>query len=296
MSIVSMTGFSERRGAAAQANWVWEMRGVNNKGLDLRIRLPEGFERLDSLLRNAMRGIIHRGSVNISLKITRSNSSGLPQVDAQGLLAAIAAIKRIEETAMAEGLHLGPTNAAGIMAQRGVLEANDAEEEAQWYKELEDDIPVIVAAFHDMRKAEGQAIAGVISGQIDRIATLVSAASHTLEARARKSGQTLREKIAQILDVSELPDEARLAQELAVLAVKSDVSEELDRLNVHIDAIRAMLKAGGPIGRKLDFMMQEFNREANTLCAKSASSELTAIGLDLKVTIDQTREQVQNVE
>ena len=296
MSIVSMTGFSERRGAAAQANWVWEMRGVNNKGLDLRIRLPEGFERLDSLLRNAMRGIIHRGSVNISLKITRSNSSGLPQVDAQGLLAAIAAIKRIEETAMAEGLHLGPTNAAGIMAQRGVLEVNDAEEEAQWYKDLEDDIPVIVAAFHAMRKAEGQAIADVISGQIDRIATLVSAASHTLEARARKSGQTLREKIAQILDVSELPDEARLAQELAVLAVKSDVSEELDRLNVHIDATRAMLKAGGPIGRKLDFMMQEFNREANTLCAKSASSELTAIGLDLKVTIDQTREQVQNVE
>ncbi len=291
-----MTGFSERRGACAQAHWVWEIRGVNNKGLDLRIRLPEGFERLDGLLRNATRGIIHRGSVNISLKIMYSNSGGLPRVDAHGLLAAIAAIKRIEETAMAEGLHLSPTNAASIMAQRGVLEVNDSEDDAPWHAILENDVPAIIAAFHTMRKAEGQAMAIVLGAQIDRIASLVDAASHTLEARARKSGQSLREKIAQILDVSDLPDEARLAQELAVLAVKSDVSEELDRLKVHIDATHSMLKTGGPIGRKLDFMMQEFNREANTLCSKSASSELTAIGLDLKVTIDQMREQVQNVE
>ncbi len=296
MSLVSMTGFAEKRGSSDVLAWVWEIRGVNSKGFDLRIRLPDGYEGLDPVIRLAARNQLQRGAINVALKVVRTAAAGVAEVSEAGLAAAIVAVRRAEAAAMQAGLDLGPTNAAELLTLRGVLEIAENAEDDPSHAAIQAEIHGLMAEFNAMRRREGQAIAGVIAAQIDQIAALVSRASATLEARAARSQDTLRQRVAVLVGAANLPDEARLAQELALLAVKSDVSEELDRLTVHAKAARDMLQTGGPIGRKLDFLMQEFNRETNTLCAKAASSELTTIGLDLKVVIDQAREQVQNVE
>jgi uncharacterized protein (TIGR00255 family) len=154
----------------------------------------------------------------------------------------------------------------------------------------------LFAALDDARRKEGAALATLIESQIDRIAALTSAARETAEARAGRSGELLRRRMEAVLAGTAAVDEARLAQELAVIAVRADVTEELDRLDAHVAAARTLLAGDGPVGRKFDFLMQEFNREANTLCAKSGAADLTAVGLELKVVVDQMREQVQNVE
>ena len=162
--------------------------------------------------------------------------------------------------------------------------------------EIGADIGPLVAALAAARAGEGAALAATLAGQLGRIAALAAAARSTAEARAARGGELLRSRLEAVLATVATVDEARLAQELALIAVKADVTEELDRLEAHVAAAGALIADGGSVGRRLDFLMQEFNREANTLCAKSGSSELTAIGLELKVAIDQMREQVQNVE
>lgn len=296
MSLTSMTGYAEIRGSELGANWVWEIRGVNGKGFDLRIRLPEGMDALDAQVRAHARQHIQRGTLNVSLKINREAVAAPVKIVDSGLMAALEALQQVEEAALAAGLHLGPSNAADILAQRGVLEAREADPSAGLSDAAAKVVENLFKQFNTMRKIEGLAIAQLLHGQISRIEELTVAAKSTLEARAAQSGAALRQRVAALMDASDFPDESRLAQELALISVKSDVSEELDRLAVHVEAARAILQTGGAVGRKLDFLMQEFNREANTLCSKSGSSELTNIGLDLKVVIDQAREQVQNVE
>ncbi len=180
---------------------------------------------------------------------------------------------------------------------RGVVEAEVAAptENTGLIAELVRAAAAVFAALAEARAVEGAALARVLAAQLDRVAALVAAARETAEGRAAKSGALLRERLEAVLAVIPV-DEARLAQELAVIAVKADVSEELDRLEAHVDAARGMIAGAGPVGRKLDFLMQEFNREANTLCSKAGAADLTAIGLELKVVVDQMREQVQNVE
>jgi uncharacterized protein (TIGR00255 family) len=294
MPLSSMTGFAEIRGSSGPWTWVWDIRSVNGRGFDLRLRLPEGFGALEETIRAEARRVIARGNVTVGLRIGEEAGSPPARLSPAGLAAAVAMMRGAEEAAMAAGLDLGPASAADLLALRGVVETSAPAGDEKLMARLAADVAPLFAALVLSRRREGAALGHLLSAQAGRIADLVGAARATLEARAAGTAEGLRARLTLLLGATPL-DEARLAQELALLAVRGDVSEELDRLDVHVGAARALLETDMP-GRKLDFLMQEFNREANTLCAKSASAELTAIGLDLKVVIDQAREQVQNLE
>ena len=213
------------------------------------------------------------------------------------LQAALAALREVEDQAMQIGVTLGQATASDVLALRGVLDSSAAEvDTAALRGAILADLPALLADFNAMRAGEGAALNGVISAQIDRIAALVTEARAAASARQGEAALGLRDAIAKILAHTDAADEARLAQELAILAVKNDITEEIDRLTAHVAAARALMADAGQIGRKFDFLVQEFLREANTLCSKAQSIALTRVGLDLKTVIDQMREQVQNVE
>ncbi len=293
---VSMTGFAARRGQGAGASWTWDLRGVNGKGLDLRLRLPDWIEGLEQALRAELTRALARGNVSLSLKVARdAGAEGRVTVNPAALAGALAALREVEGAALAAGLALRTATAAEILAVRGVAETGAEEEGTTPLRAaILADLPALIADFQTSRRAEGAALAAVIRAQIDRIESLTAEARTEAEGRRDQWAANLRDNMARAL--ADIPEPGRLAQELAVLIVKSDVTEELDRLTAHVAAARALVASPDPAGRKLDFLMQEFMREANTLCSKAASTGLTRIGLDLKVTIDQMREQVQNVE
>jgi len=293
-----MTGYADRAGSADGVAWTWEARSVNGRGLDLRVRLPEGFESLDAVLRQQATATLARGTVTVGLRVARSAGAAVPQLRPEALAAAVAAARAAEAAAAAAGLDLAPVTAADLLGLRGVMEA-DALTPAETPGVLAGaraDIAPLLAALAAARAGEGAALAATLGSQLDRVAGLTAAARESADARATRTGALLRSRLEAVLAAVATVDEGRLAQELALIAVKADVTEELDRLEAHVAAARGLVAAGGAVGRRLDFLMQEFNREANTLCAKSGSSELTAIGLELKVIVDQMREQVQNVE
>jgi uncharacterized protein (TIGR00255 family) len=297
-SIRSMTGYADRAGGAGGLQWTWEARSVNGRGLDLRLRLPEGAEALDPAVRQAAAGVLARGNVTVSLRLQRSETASAPRLNAATLAATLAAARAVEEAAQAEGVALAPPSAAAIMALRGVLEveADPGVARPEVQAALAADVPPLLAALAAARRAEGAALARVLLERLEALGGLLEAARAAAEARATRTGELLRERVEAILGAGAPVDEARLSQELAMLAVKTDVTEELDRLAAHVAAARGLVAGGGAVGRKLDFLMQEFNRESNTLCAKAQSAELTGVGLEMKVLIDQMREQVQNVE
>ena len=296
---ISMTGFAARKGQGAGFVWAWDIRSVNGKGLDLRLRLPDWVDGLELAVRTEVQKALSRGNVSLSLKVSREGNeaeTGL-QVSVPVLTAVLAALQQVEGAAMNAGVTLAQATAADVLAVRGVLEMASVEEDtAPLRAALLADLPALLAEFAAMRASEGAAMQGVIAAQLDQIDALTRAAKAEAEARRDVAGATLREALARVLDHAEGADEGRVAQELALIAVKQDVTEELDRLSAHIAAARALLAETGPVGRKFDFLMQEFMREANTLCSKAQSLALTRIGLDLKTVIDQMREQVQNVE
>ena len=270
---------------------------MNARGLDLRLRLPEGLEGLETALRAAIKERFQRGNIAISLRLHRDDAASGMQLDVDQLDRVLSALDQVQEQAFAKGVTLGQPTAADVLAQRGVVVQAGAEQDAQARVEaMKADIAPLFDDFARMRAGEGAALNKVLLGQIDDIAALVDKAAKVVGSRKADMAQRLRDAMAKVLaDIAEV-DEARLAQELALIAVKQDVTEELDRLRGHVAAARDLLDARQPVGRKLDFLSQEFNREANTLCSKSQHSDLTQIGLDLKATIDQMREQVQNVE
>ncbi|SIT78707.1 TIGR00255 family protein [Yoonia rosea] len=293
----SMTAFASRTGASDTASWAWEMRGVNARGLDIRLRLPDGIEGLEPALRAALGKALSRGNVTVNLRLQREDATGALAVDEAYLDAVLTALDLVQERAFAMGVTLGQPTAADVLAQRGVLiPAKPEDDAAALAQALIDDIAPLVADFVDMRAREGAALAAVIRDQLDQIAGLIAAAAQAAEARAPQVKANLTAALRRVLDDVAEVEPARVAQELALLAVKSDVTEEIDRLKAHVAAARALLDEPKPAGRKLDFLAQEFNREANTLCAKAQAAPLTAIGLDLKAVIDQMREQIQNVE
>ncbi len=213
------------------------------------------------------------------------------------LSAALEALARIEAEAMERGVTLAPSKASDLLGLRGMMEAGaDEDDIAALVAQLRAEMGPLITAFLQMREAEGRALEQVLRGQLEQVTGLVGTATGLAEARKSAMAETLRANLARVLDNAEGADPDRVAQELAMIAVKSDVTEELDRLRAHVVAAGDLLDAGGAVGRKLDFLMQEFNREANTLCSKSQNSELTKVGLELKAVIDQMREQVQNVE
>lgn len=295
----SMTGFSARRGQFQGWSWVWDMRSVNGKGLDLRLRIPEGIEGLEALLRAEMPKAIARGNVSLSLKLARDDGPVAQAfaINPAMLAAALAALAQVQSAAHKAGLALAAARPSDILTLRGVMDSNSTEDDpAPLRAALLADFAGLLSDFTVMRGTEGAALKAVIAAQLDQIATMTLDAVGEAAARKDQAAQTLRDNLARLLAQAEALDETRLAQELALLAVKTDVTEELDRLSAHIAAARALLDDKAPVGRKLDFLMQEFMREANTLCSKAQSLALTCIGLDLKTVIDQMREQVQNVE
>jgi uncharacterized protein (TIGR00255 family) len=297
--MISMTGFAARRGAGAGYNWAWDLRSVNGKGFDLRLRLPDWVDGLELAVRAELQKVVSRGNVNLTLKVAQDETrdTSAYRLNPANLTAALAALASVEAAAMTAGVTLRQPTAADVLTLRGVLDAQTQEIDTSALRAaLLADLPALLADFAAMRATEGAALASVIGAQVDRIASLTQDAQREATARTATVADALRANVARILSVTDAVDGARLAQELALLAVKTDVTEELDRLTAHVTAARAHLADPTPIGRKLDFLMQEFMREANTLCSKAQSLALTRIGLDLKTVIDQMREQVQNVE
>ncbi|MBS0122558.1 YicC family protein [Aestuariicoccus sp. KMU-90] len=292
-----MTGFASKAGDGAGHAWLWELRGVNGKGLDLRLRLPDWIEGLEPLLRKALGARVVRGNIQVSLKLTAGDDAAPMRLDEAQLGAVLGAMARIEAEAMAQGLSLAPSTAAEIVTLRGILTTETAEADIAALRDaLLADFDAALDAFCAMRAEEGAALMQVLTRQIDEIAAYTAEAAAIAESRADAQAARLRTQLARVMENAEGADAARVAQELALIAVKSDITEELDRLRAHVDAARSLLAEPGAVGRKLDFLCQEFNREANTLCSKSGDGRLTQVGLALKTVIDQMREQVQNVE
>lgn len=295
--IRSMTAFASRRGHHAGTGWEWDLRSVNGRGLEVRIRLPDGLEAVEPAVRAAVIARFARGSVGLSLKLERTGGEAGLSLDEVQLDRVLVALARVQDRAAALGLTLAPTQAADVMGQRGVLVGRTAVgADPDLSGRVLDDLDALLADALAARDAEGEALAAIVAGQLEAIAALVAAAAEAAEARRAAAPGELREAVARLAAVASPLDESRLAQELALLATKGDVTEEVDRLRAHVDAARALLAGDEPAGRRLDFLLQEFNREANTLMSKGGSIRLTRVGLDLKAVIDQMREQIQNVE
>jgi len=295
----SMTAFGDARDSFETLSWHWELRSVNGRGLDLKLRLPEGFGFLEAECRRVAGKHLARGSVSASLRLFHNVASSDAQVDEEALRGQLALLNSVQEIAQHAGQELAPLGVAEALALPGVLRDKSAEQSAL----RKDAAPLVLESFQaalkalcGARKAEGDALAGILNGLIDQISTLCGDAEAMAPERAAHQGRVLSDALERLSEAGDKVDPDRIAQELAVIAVKGDVTEELDRLRVHVQAAKDLLALEGPAGRKLDFLTQEFNREANTLCSKAQYAPLTQIGLDLKAAIDQMREQVQNVE
>ena len=291
--IASMTGFARAEGTLDGLGWVWELRSVNGRGLDLRLRLPGGWDQLEPALRDAAGKLLRRGNVNATLTLKReSEAEAAPDP---------AALERVLALALAlAGRIQGapPPRAEGLLALPGVLRAATTETAPTEpvLAALRQGFERALASLDAARRAEGGRLATVLRALLDEIAALRDAAvAEAADQPARQRARMLETVASLLAETPSLPEE-RIAQEVALLAARSDVREELDRLASHLDAARALLAEGAAVGRRFDFLVQEFNREANTLCSKSASAALTATGLRLKAAIEQLREQVQNIE
>lgn len=287
-----MTGFARVDANLEHRRWTWEIKSVNARGLELRFRLPSGFDALEPVLRKAAKEKLSRGAVNVNLTLRDERSEGRMRINERALADAIAMAKQV-----ALATECAPPRPEGVLALRGVMEpVDEADEDAtELHAALASSFTQALDALCKARREEGAAMATALGGQLDEIAALTAEATK----HATATPQAIRDKIAgqlkELLDGASLPEE-RLAQEAALLAVKADVREEIDRLGAHLEAGRGLLNQTGPVGRQFDFLSQEFNREANTLCSKAADMGLKRIGLDLKKVIDQLREQVQNIE
>jgi uncharacterized protein (TIGR00255 family) len=298
--ILSMTGFAAGRGQMKGYGWSWDLRAVNGRGLDLRLRVPDWIEGLEAVLRAELGRAVQRGNVSLSLRVTRAAEAAgenALRINPGALSGVLQALCQIEAQARDMGLALAPTSASEVLNQREVLaSAPDDPETAGLRQAVLAELPALISAFNAARQAEGQALAAVIGGQLALIAALTADAVELAAQRRESGGDNLRAAVTRLLETSDAVDEPRLAQELALIAVRQDVTEELDRLAAHVQAAQSLLQAKGPVGRKFDFLVQEFMREANTLCSKSQDLALTRVGLELKAVIDQLREQIQNVE
>ncbi len=294
-ALSSMTGYARAQGGVPGITFSVEIKTVNSRGLDIRMRMMPGYDALEAEIRRRIGKAISRGSVTVNLNVEREGEGGRVVVNRQALDAVLDAIKEIG--ALTNSPRPTPD---GILGLKGVLEQHDAPLDADAEERLGAAIYAAVdAALEDLRKArqaEGVHLKDILTGQVDEIARLRdAAAAHPGRSRDAILSR-LKEQIADLMASSTGFSEDRLVQEALLLATKADIREELDRLTAHVASARSLLAEGGPVGRKLDFLSQEFNREANTLCSKSNAVDLTAIGLDLKAVIDQFREQVQNLE
>lgn len=294
-----MTGFARAQGSLATnlASWryAWEIKSVNAKGLDLRLRAPPDFEAVEIKAREKIAARLARGAVFANLAAKREDEGQTARLNHKALAGLLAALAETPPPA-----NVGPATLDGLLAVRGVVEiaepelteAQRAELEAHILAALDKALDALLAS----RKAEGAALAAVLSQRLERIGALAAQADAAPARQPEAIRARLAQQLARLLESAEALDPARLHQEAVLLAVKADIREELDRLKAHIESARKLIAAGGPIGRRLDFLAQELSRETNTLCAKSNDAALTAIGLELKIEVEQFREQAQNIE
>jgi uncharacterized protein (TIGR00255 family) len=291
-----MTGFARVEGSQDGTSWAWELKSVNSKSLDVRLRLPPGFDYLEPLLRTSLAQRLKRGAISATLSLTRDAGAG------GGLRVNRAALDQILALAdeLTGRIEAAPPRLDGLLALRGVLEAA-GEEESPEAREMLAAVflagwEAALASLVAMREAEGARLAAVLRERLAEMTLLAAAAEASAAAQPDAIRARLRSLVAALLDASPALPEERLAQEAALLVARADIREELDRLAAHLAAAQDLLREGTAIGRRFDFLCQEFNREANTLCSKSADVELTRTGLALKAAIEQLREQVQNIE
>lgn len=295
MAISSMTGFARASGARDGLHWQWEVKSVNGKALDVRCRLPPGFEGLEAGLRAQAGQAVKRGNLQVALTVSGAGPGEDVRLNEAVLAQVIAAGEALRERIGGE-----PLRADQLLGLRGVLDVMipDADEAALAARDaaLLAGFGEALAALVAARRDEGAKLETIVRAQLGRIGTLAAAARDNPARLPEAIKARLGEQVARLIDANASFDRDRLHQEAVILATRSDIQEELDRLFAHIEAAEALLASGDAIGRKFDFLAQEFNREANTLCAKAIDKSLTAIGLDLKTVIDQMREQIQNIE
>ncbi len=295
MTLQSMTGFARSQGQFEDTSWVWELRSVNGKGLDLRIRVPGGFEAVETAARNMLSKYFKRGNIQISLSISQSASVTIPYINHEAVSSLFDAAKELQQK-------LGGVlpGAAELMAMRGVVELGekqiDEDTKNKRNANILNGLEQAAKSLMEMRQSEGGAIAEVLREQVNKISQLHSAINASKSRSPEAIKAQLQAQVEKLIDSNSGFDEQRLYQEVAILAAKADLQEELDRLVVHVKAAQELLAGDGPVGRRLDFLAQEFNRECNTICSKSNSAEVTSTGLDMKLIIDQFREQLQNME
>jgi uncharacterized protein (TIGR00255 family) len=293
-AIASMTGFARTEGVSAGLAWVWELRSVNGRTLELRFRVPNGWDSLEPGWRDLASKAVKRGNINISLTIKRQSETRLeldPIVLEQVLTIVTDLHRRIPGSP--------PPAAEALLSLPGVLRQAQADQQAEVAAAAADvqaGFIAALAALTQSRQAEGARLASVLTTLLNEIAALRNQAAEQAADQPAAQRARMLENLQALLTSSPMLPEERIAQEVALLASRSDVREELDRLTSHIAAAHDLLAEASNIGRKLDFLTQEFNREVNTLCSKSASTALTATGLKLKAAVEQVREQVQNIE
>jgi uncharacterized protein (TIGR00255 family) len=295
MVLSSMTGFARGQGVSGAYAWAWELKSVNAKGLDLRLRVPPGWDAVEVPARGRAAEALARGTIYGTLTAKREGIAPVVRVNEPVLAAVIATVK-----SLAGRLDAAPPRLDGILSLKGVIEVVDEDEKEEDRRAAE---AAVVAGFHatlaelvDMRRREGAALGQILSQRLSEMAALAARAEAVPGRKAEAIKARIAEQVATLLGTSDRFDPDRLHQEAILIASKADIREELDRLASHVTQGRRLIADGGAVGRRLDFLAQELNREVNTICSKSNDVELTNIGLELKTIVEQFREQVQNLE
>ena len=298
--VQSMTGFGVVTGESQAHSWTAELRSVNGKGLDIKIRVPDWIDSLEGEVRARLKQLIKRGNVTLTIKLQNDESEQTNSLSLdEGILSqTLNNIAKIEQLGLDQGVSFTPSKAADLLAIKGIMtnKALSQEQLDTLCSEILTSLDPLYNSFLSSRSSEGAQLLKFLETQLDALRAELGNAKALLGVRDDHMRGLLKTQLAKILENTPQFDAQRMAQGVALIFVKSDVAEELDRLAIHIQAASDLLKAGGAVGRRMEFLMQEFNREANTLCAKAQFSELTSIGLEMKVIIDQMREQIQNLE
>jgi uncharacterized protein (TIGR00255 family) len=295
MSIASMTGFAREAGITGSYQWAWEIKTVNGRGLEIRVRTPSGLDAVGEDARSQIMKALTRGQGQLTLSLGRASSAPKLRVNQDVLHSLLAAVGSLSLPP-----NVQPASLDGLLDVRGVVEFDegsaDPSQDEALVNDLKGAVTSLIESLKAARRTEGQALAGVLGQHLDVVSRLVDEADAAPARRPEAIRARLETQIEQLMEGKGALDPARLHQEAVLIAARADIREELDRLRAHVEAARGLLQEGGSVGRRLDFLAQEFGREANTLCAKANDVSLSRIGLDLKAVIEQFREQVQNVE
>ena len=291
-----MTGFARTEGSSDLCKWIWEAKSVNGKGLDPRIKLPSGFEEFDPVIRKRIKQWFYRGNISISFSVIWSHSTTRYQVNMDILDRLIETIPEVKKRAP----ELKPPTMDSLFSVKGVIESIDLidfeKEKVNQEAGILTSLDELLRKLQKVKNKEGVELTLIINEQIELIENLCHQANELAVSQANRLKNRLHEQVLEVCGTVPVLSEERLAQELALLIAKTDVREELDRISAHVNAARVLLDSDEAVGREFDFLCQEFNREANTLCSKSSDVKLTQVGLALRTTIDRMREQVQNIE